>query len=393
MLLWLGLALMTAAVLAVIVRPLLGPSPAGASAQAPLSSVYRDQLAEIEAEVESGQIGPAEAEAARAEIARRLIASDAAEGGRGRGAGAEASVPSGRLPARVAAALALGLPAVAMGLYLLVGAPGLPARPPAIATAIPPAGANIEELVRMVEARLRQHPEDGQGWDVIAPVYLKQGRYREAADAYGRSLRSLGDTTRRLAGFAESTILASNGIVTEPARLAYEKIRKLEPDRPEPRFWLALAREQDGDLATAAAEYEALLAAAAQDVAWRPLVLERLEIVRTTLAGGTPKAAGIEDKAPGRERGPSADDMAAAERLEPEDRSRMINQMVDGLAERLKKDGRDLAGWQRLIRAYSVLGRKSDALRALTDARRHFTGEPQSLDALAGLARSLGLES
>ena len=71
----------------------------------------------------------------------------------------------------------------------------------------------------------------------------------------------------------------------------------------------------------------------------------------------------------------------------------MIAQMVDGLAERLKRDGRDLAGWQRLINAYAVLGRGQDARQALAEARRNFPADDTALAALAALAKSLGLGS
>ena len=91
--------------------------------------------------------------------------------------------------------------------------------------------------------------------------------------------------------------------------------------------------------------------------------------------------------------GPSAADVAAAEKLAPEDRARMIAQMVDGLAERLKRDGRDLAGWLRLVNAYAVLDRKDDARAALARARQHFPADEKALAELAALAKSLGLGS
>src|SRR5262249_54082207 len=68
-------------------------------------------------------------------------------------------------------------------------------------------------------------------------------------------------------------------------------------------------------------------------------------------------------------------------------------QMVEGLGARLKRDGRDLAGWQRLVNAYVVLGRKDDALSALADARKTFGGDEKALAELAALAKSLGLGS
>jgi cytochrome c-type biogenesis protein CcmH len=71
----------------------------------------------------------------------------------------------------------------------------------------------------------------------------------------------------------------------------------------------------------------------------------------------------------------------------------MVQQMVDGLAQRLEADGKDLAGWQRLLRAYVVLGQKDKAVDALAKARTVFRGDESSLAALDETARQLGLES
>ena len=388
MLLWIGLAVMSAGVLAVLLRPLMRPAPPMPAEVAVAASIYRDQLREIEADRERGLIGAAEAEAAKAEIARRLIAAGDTAARPAGGPYSEAAL------SRIALVLAAGLPLLAITTYIGIGEPRLPAQPLAARQASPAETARVDELIRAVETRLGQHPEDGQGWDVIAPVYFKQGRHREAADAFGRAIRILGENSKRLAGFAESTVLANDGVITEPARLAYEKLAKLEPGRVEPRFWLAYAREQDGQLETARAEYKALIAGAPADARWLPAVEERLHVVEQRIAGA---AAPADRSAPSKQadapRGPTREEMAAGDKLPEADRRQMIEGMVQSLASRLKQDGRDLSGWERLIRAYSVMGRRAEALAALSDARRNFTSEPQSLDRLQSLARSLGLES
>ena len=402
MLLWIGLAVLSTGVLAALLRPLFGDATGAASADG--AAIYRDQLREIETERERGLLGPAEAEAARAEVARRLIAIDQAA------VPERLTEPRAKLSeaalSRIAVVIAAGLPMLAIGLYLAVGAPFVPDQPFIARSAAPPDTANVEELLRAVELRLHQNPEDGRGWDAIGPVYMKQGRFQEAADAFANASRILGESTRRLAGFAESTVLASDGIVTEPARTAYERLQKLEPARIEPRFWLALAKEQDGRLDAAMTDYQALLKDAPADATWQPMVIERIDTVREKLGlaaapkappatpGATPAARpAAAPQSPATERGPSASDVAEAGKMAPADRQQMIEGMVQGLADRLKKDGRDLAGWQRLIRAYSVMGRTADAVAALGTARNTFKAEPQSLATLEDLAKSLGLGS
>ncbi|HXF54117.1 MAG TPA: c-type cytochrome biogenesis protein CcmI, partial [Hyphomicrobiaceae bacterium] len=170
-------------------------------------------------------------------------------------------------------------------------------------------------------------------------------------------------------------------IVTEPARKAFERALQLDPVRLEPRFWLALAKEQDGSLAEAAAAYRALLAAMPPETPWRPLVEERLAAVSFRLDQ--------DGQAPG----PGADDVAAAAELPPEQRKLMVEQMVEGLARKLAQNGRDLAGWQRLLRSYTVLGRTDEAERALGRARAALAGDEAALAELNAFARRLGLGS
>ena len=354
MLLWIAFAVLTAAVLAAVLAPLGRRGGREATAGASSLEVYRHQLGELDAERAGGLLNESEAAAARIEISRRLLAS-AAEAER-----AAPAVATNQASSRpVALAVALLVPLLTLGLYLTYGSPGVPSYPAAARMQAPVEGAQIGDLIAKVEARLREHPEDGEGWDVIAPVYLRLGRFRDAADAFDRAARLKGENVKRLSGYAEATVLSADGIVTEDARLAYEKILKLEPGRPEARFWLALAKEQDGKLGEAVADYKALLAESPAAAPWRGALERRIAEVSDRLPAAQAPPA----------RAPTAEDVAAADKMAPADRARMIAQMVDGLAQRLKRDRRDLAGWQRLVNAYVVLGRKDDALSALAEAR------------------------
>lgn len=389
MLLWIALALLTAAVLAAVLAPLARPAHeerAEGAADPGTLAVYRDQLQEIEAERARGLIGAAEAEAAKVEISRRLLAS--AE--RARSDSAEPRALQESRHATIVRATAVAVPLLALGLYLVHGSPGLPSSPFAARQGADEHAA-LADLVGRVEARLREAPNDGKGWEVIAPVYLKIGRFRDAANAYANAARLQGETVRLLAGLAESSVLASDGIVTEEARVAYEKVLKAEPGRVEARFWLAMAKEQDGRFAEALADYNALMAQAPPDAPYRQPLTVRISEVSARIS--TSKASGSTSKASGPPPGPSAADMAAAAKLDPKQREQMIAQMVDGLAQRLKSNGKDLPGWLRLLNAYAVLGRKDDAIAALAEARRNFDGDAGALSELSNVANKLGLGS
>jgi cytochrome c-type biogenesis protein CcmH len=379
MLLWIAFAVMTAAALAAVLLPLARPARE-AEPDAGALAVYRHQLDEIEDERARGLVDDSEAAGARVEVSRRLLAN----ADRVDGLPQPSALPESRR-ATIALATAAAVPLLTLALYLTHGSPGLPSFPAAERAQLPLERARIGDLIAKVEARLREHPEDGDGWDVIAPVYYKLERFRDAANAYARAARLKGETVRRLAGLAESTVLAADGIVTEDARAAYEKILALEPSRPEPRFWLALAKEQDGRLESALSDYRALVSDSPPEAPWRAAVESRIADVSRRLAGA--------DKPDLRAPGPSAADVAAAQKLAPEERARMIAGMVDGLAERLKRDGRDLAGWQRLINAYAVLGRSQDARAALAEARKSFPADETAQATLSELAKTLGLGS
>lgn len=383
MLLWLVFALMSAGVVVMLLHPLLGRQSSAVQAADASASVYQDQLSEIEAEAQRGLVGKDEAEAARREIARRLLAVHSAD----RPEPAVATSSGRRSPLSMLLAVLTGvlIPVTAVAIYLQTGAPGLPAQPIAARRMAPPVEPEMAKLIAAVEQRLRENPEDGRGWDVIAPVYLRIARYADAASAFRKATALLGESPRRLAGLAEATMLAENGRVSAEARETLTKLLQLDPGHVQARFWLAFGLEQDGRAAEAAADYEKLLADAPADASWRPMVSERLAAVRAAL-GAKPAP---EDAASSRDL--TAAETAAAERMDPAERQKMVDGMVTGLAERLEKDGRDLAGWERLIRALTVLGRKDEAVAALGRARQSLADEPQALATLADLAKSLGL--
>jgi cytochrome c-type biogenesis protein CcmH len=368
-LLWIILAVLTALVLAVLLRP-LAASKREPAAQGFDAAVYRDQLAEVESDRARGLIGEEEAEAARIEISRRLLAAD----GKARAAGGDKTGGSGAKAAMVG--IALALPMLAVGVYLLYGAPRLPDQPLAARLQDPANEQNLAALVAKVEARLREHPEEGEGWDVIAPVYLTWRRYNDAADAYARAIRLLGESAKRLSGRGQALVLANNGVVTEEARQALERALALDQTLIEPRILLAIAKEQDGKFAEAIEDWRALLARADTNAPWRAMVEARIEAAEAQLAGK-----------------PSVPDMAAVENMRPGERQAMIEGMVQRLAARLDRDGDDLPGWLQLVRAYSVLDRKDDALKALARAKSQFSGNAQALQQLDQLAAELGLNS
>jgi len=382
MLLWICFAVLTATVVGLLVLPLMREAERVGGAPEAELAVYRDQLREIEADRERGLVGDSEAEAARAELARRLIKQAEAKE---QGSGANATPTVAAASRWIATLLALAIPLSAVSIYLAIGAPTLPGRPFAERMAQRAENSTLAELIAKVEARLRENPDEGEGWDVIAPVYMRQQRYAEAADAYARAGRLLGETPKRLAGLGEALIMASNGLVGEEARRAYEKLLAADPQRIEARFWLAVAKEQDGDTAAAIEDLSNLIDEAPPDAAWKGFVEERLAALKGVPADKPTDTRGAD--------GAGNAEAAAIERMTAQERAAFISRMVDGLAERLKHDTKDLDGWMKLIRSLHVLARRDEAMSALDNARRQFSGDPAALGSLDALAVSLGLRS
>lgn len=372
MILWVIFALMTAAAILAVVRPLGRSRPASVGGSD--LAVYKDQLKEIDSDRASGLIGDAEAEAARLEISRRLLA--AAEAPGGAGAGATGAPGRGRKTLAAAAALAV-LTLVPLGLYIALGAPNIPGEPAFARVTTPKGHESIASLVSQVEARLAASPNDGLGWEVIAPVYARLGRFDDAVKARKQALRLNGATARREADLGEAETAAANGVVTAEARAAFEQAVALDPKEAKARYFLGLAAEQDGRNDDAAALWRSMLAEAPNGAPWIGLVRQALGRV----SGGA--VANNE---------PSAGDILAAADMSTDARRDMIHSMVARLADRLRTNGADVEGWLRLVRAYVVLGDRDKAKQAATEAKRALGERPDDVRRVDDLVKDLGIE-
>jgi len=374
--LWLTFALMTAAAIFAVLWPLARRRAASGGTDV---AVYQDQLAEIARDRSTGLIGQAEAEAARIEVSRRLIAAaDALP------VATPAAGPSllWRRRATAMAALLL-LPAGAAALYLANGSPELADAPLAPRLAAVHQDKSVESLIARVEDHLRAHPDDARGYQVLAPVYMRLGHFDEAVDAFRKILALSGESAERDADLGEALTAAANGVVTADAKSAFDRALALDKHELKARFFSGMAAQQDGNRAKAAEIWRGLLAEAPPDAPWIDTVREALQQV-----GGTPpQASAPVASAPG----PSAQDVAAASAMSEKDRGDMIRGMVSQLADRLKQDGSDVDGWQRLLRAYMVLGERDKASAAAADARHALAGDAGKLHQIEDMIKSLGL--
>jgi len=320
------------------------------------AAVYKDQLSEIDRDVATGLIGASEAGAARVEISRRLLA--AADHQR------DPPIASSLKLRRSVAVLALiGLPIVAVALYLPLGSPRLGDFPLAERTRAPNVAQTARQSGRAGRSASGEKIQPMAAAGACLPrCWRDWAATTTQVRAFRNSITYNGDSADRRADLGEALAGAAGGVVTSEAKAEFERAVALNADEVKASYFLGLAAEQDGRSAEAASIWRAMLAKAPADAPWRPLVQAALARV------GGAAAPTLSDDA-----------MAAAKGMSETDRGAMIRGMVERLASRLKQNGDDVEGWLRLVRAYMVMGDRDKARSALVDARQAVANDAERL--------------
>jgi cytochrome c-type biogenesis protein CcmH len=361
MVIWIILLVMTAAAVMAVLWPLSRHRAADRQVD-PDTQFYREQIAEIERDRERGALLPSEAEAAKAEAGRRLLRATGMQ---------DAAFPALGEPAlrrrRAASTFALSvIPILALAVYEIYGSPHLLTRPPGMQMQEQAENLDLMRAVSQIESHLAQNPQDGRGWEVVAPVYIRMGRIEDAVKAYELAVRYLGPDADRLSNYGEALVLAKNGLISTDAQAIFEQAVKLDGTSPKARFYLARSAEQDGQIDKAKAAYADLLKASSADAPWVPVI--RQELARL----GVPEAVAGQEAAP---------------QIGSED----IIKMVSGLAQRLEAQGGTVDEWTRLMRSYAVLGQRDKAAAAALQARRALAQDEAALKTIDTMAQELKL--
>lgn len=362
---WLIFALLTAGAVASVLWP-LARGPRGVDRREASIAVYKAQLAEIERDKEQHDLPSEDVRVAKAEAARRLLAAESI------------AVPAGsssHLKTWLASScVAILVPGLSLALYMAVGHPNMPDAPLAARLEAAPQQMDLAAAIAKIEAHLKDYPDDGRGYEVLAPVYLHLGRTGDAVNAARSALRLLGESSARMTLYGETLVAAADGVVTAEAREIFEAAAAKDASAAKPRFFLGLAAEQAGDKARAAEIWSKLVADAPPGAPWAKVLRERMAALAARPGEGSTGLA-ARSGAP-----PQAGQME------------VIRAMVERLASRLAQDGHDLEGWLRLIRSYTVLQEPSKARSALNEAKRSLADDKDALIRIHALARELGLE-
>ena len=359
---------LTAAVLAFVMLPVMRSGPSAAERGSYDMQVFRDQLAELDRDAAAGLIDEKAAEAARNEIARRILAAEKriADGKDGRQA-----------PGWVTNGALIAVPAIALIGYLGIGRPDLPDQPRAERMANAVEAGDMPAMIVKVEEHLAANPNDAKGWLVLAPAYRRLGRFADAAEAFRKGIALGSVDANTMTEFGETLVLMNEGVITAKARQVFDDALTKDPAYAKARYYRALADSQDGKTDEAERRFKALLADAPTDAPWRSAVERQLAALSPT------------GKGPALDR----ETVKNAEQMSAEERQQMVAGMVDRLARRLADDGDDIDGWLRLINARMVLGQKDQAEAAFKTARDQFKANSEALAKLDTVGRRHNLNT
>jgi cytochrome c-type biogenesis protein CcmH len=404
---WMILTAMSALSLVLILRPLLRRGENGPSRAEYDTRIYKDQLNELERDTARGVINEEAARAARAEIARRLIAADE----EAKATTPEMATTSGKA---MAAIVGVTIPALALGLYAIIGSPHLPAQPGAKLQAkakaqqgskSASAAPDLNTTVAQLAARLKQHPDDLEGWRLYARSLVGMRRFTDAVAAYQRATTLAPKDANLWSQLAETQITAAGGSVTPAARQTLKKALVVDPAEPRARYYVGLAARQAGAIKQALKIWLDLEADSVPKAPWRKLLGERISktakdngISANALATMRKSAGKGQNPAPvsktqladsnvgARPPGPAADDVKAAQQMSADDRLTMIRSMVSRLADKMKDDPNNAEGWLRLARSYEVFNEPAKSRDAYAKA---VTLKPKTLPVLTAYAGAI----
>jgi cytochrome c-type biogenesis protein CcmH len=344
-------------------------------------ALYKDQLKEIERDLDRGLLTTDQADAARTEIQRKLLvaASDNKK--------AKSSTTSSGSSGIASAVLVSGFViAGAVGLYLHLGQPALDnlaydSRDIKAETQNQrgqQADQEMNDLLSKLARRLEANPNDLKGWLLLGRSLITRGRYEESVAAYKHALDLDPGNLDVVSDYAEALIFSNKGVVNESAYTLLKDALKKSPTDPKIRYYIGLRKAQNDDPIGALQDWTDIAAMSPANAPWMPTITQQInEALNNT--GIDPATITPSDEALriAKERGitpmstasagpgPSAEDMQAASQLSEGDRAEMIRGMVNRLAERLENEPDDIAGWKRLAKAYQVLGDQDKAEDAL----------------------------
>jgi cytochrome c-type biogenesis protein CcmH len=276
------------------------------------------------------------------------------------------------------------LPLAGFGLYLLLGSPHLPSQ--SAMERLAEERQRTSPEIQKLEAQVAASPSDAQGWIDLGRAYAGVERAKDAADSFAKAMALGRGEPDLLRQYAHAAIVAEQGRVTADAQVALHRVLSADPTDPTARFFLALGKAQNDDVEGALTDWLGLERELPPEAPLRPLLAENIDKAARQLGKDPAKLAGRAADTAGAGAGPSAEDMANAAQMSPEQRQQFIEGMVERLAAKMKADPGDVEGWIKLANAYGVLEKRDEARAAWAEAAKR---APARLDVQLDYAGAL----
>jgi cytochrome c-type biogenesis protein CcmH len=318
--------------------------------------------------MDRGLISEQEAQAARLEIKKRILATT-----RNSEEKAGSSRNGGRVTLVVAAVLA---PVIAAGYYLTMGSPEVPSMAFAARAEERAQTDEVTALAIQLRERLVSDPTGGpsEGWMLLGQTYQRMGRAADAVEAFEVVAEREDATSATFSMLAEAVAVANDGVVIPRAKLAIDRALDLDPSNPAATYFESLYYFQQEETRKA---YDLLVSRLNQEEAYVPWMETYAAQINRIAAAADLPVVNL-PSGPTTQPGPSAADVAAASEMNDADRAEFIRSMVSRLAERLEDEPDDLDGWMRLANAYTVLQEPDRAVEAYRKAEALLEQQPAS---------------
>jgi cytochrome c-type biogenesis protein CcmH len=225
--------------------------------------LFKQQLAELDADLAAGKLERTQYESARRDLERELLRDTASLGPNDPKPGADVKLPG---PLLTAAALVFAIPAMAMLLYWGLGASHLipqlelagagGGQQHAGAAGMP----SLDILVQRLEERLAERPDDGEGWTMLGRTYFAMRRTEDAEQAFARAHELLPDDVAVTLAYAES--IAANqqsSLEGKPAELISAALAA-DPENATARWLAGMVAFERGQYQAAATAWKRVLA-------------------------------------------------------------------------------------------------------------------------------------
>ncbi len=254
---------------------------------------------------------------------------------------------------------------------------------------------DVDTMIQRLADRLEKNPTDGEGFRMLGWSYVMTGHPDKAITAYKRALALLPNQSNVHAGYGEALVGIAKGTVTQEAKDAFDKATKADPAEPRARYFQALWLAQHGNEKDALEQWIALAKTSPADAPWLPDLRQKITDTASKLgvdvAKQLPAAGAAATTTLGAPPVLDSGTVQAASALPATDRAAMVDQMVEGLANKLKTNPKDADGWVRLLRSRMVLKQTEQAGRDLAIARQALAGSADKLAMVNSAAKEFGV--